>query len=72
MTQEEANINAKDNLLVADYFFRQAQDFVYQATTNGKLPENAYEDVKHYLGCASAHMKSALDYLRGDFTSDQP
>jgi len=69
MTQEEAVVEAKENLFVAEHFKSQADDILSSAIRLGTITKEQVEEVKHLLSCASAHTGSAIDYLLGEFTT---
>ncbi len=68
MTQEEAVLQAKENILVADHFQRKAENIMYDGTIKGGLTKEEVDEVHHLLGCADAHRWSAVEYLEGRFT----
>ena len=65
MDAKEVMASAMENILVAQMFERKALDMVYMAMFAGEKLDR--KEVEHQLGCAAAHLSSAMDYIEGDF-----
>ena len=68
MTPREIRDSAKENILVADSFQRDADSLIYSCVMGDKtMTRETREEVEHLLGCSAAHKNSVLEYLSGEF-----